>query len=395
MSTYAAATNPTTIPISNISKRLDAIQSHLKSASEFNMSVPYKFAGWMGLDKDAVKGKMVWQEFEPKPWTESDIDVKITHCGICGSDMATLGSGWGPSMYPCCVGHEIVGTIVKIGKNVKHVQLGDRVGVGAQSSSCENCEFCAKDEEQYCVHGMIGTYNSKYSDGSKSYGGYADYCRLPARFAVKIPEGISSAEAAPMLCAGVTVYKPLKYNGAGPGKKVGIAGMGGLGHFGILWSKALECDEVVAISRGIGKKEDALKLGATKFISTTEEGWEQKNAGTLDLIIFTSPCFPKVNYFSLLRPHGEIIQVGVPEDNPAPFNTLPLIQKGAKYGGSLIGSPSDIIEMLNLAVEKNVHPMIEERPLKEANQAVLDMKDGKPRYRYVLKNEKHADEEKV
>lgn len=354
------------------------------------MSVPYKFHGWLGLDKDAVNGKLVWQEYEPKTWTESDIDVKVTHCGICGSDTATLGSVWGPSMYPCCVGHEIVGTVVKIGKDVEHLKLGDRIGVGAQAASCGSCEFCKNDEEQYCVKGMIGTYNSKFADGSKSYGGYADYCRVPAKFAIKIPNSISSAEAAPMLCAGVTVYKPLKYNGAGPGKRVGIVGMGGLGHFGILWAKALECTEVVAISRGTSKKDDAFKLGATKYISSTEEGWETKNAGTLDLIIFTSPCFPEICYFQLLRPHGQIIQAGVPEDNPVTFDALPLILKGLKYGGTMIGSPADITEMFDLAVRKNIHPMIEERPLKEANQAILDMKDGKPRYRYVLRNEKHA-----
>jgi len=159
--------------------------------------------------------------------------------------------------------------------------------------------------------GNVGTYNGKYPDGSKSYGGYADYCRAPAHFAVKIPDGISSAEAAPMMCGGVTVWSPLVKNGAGPGKRVGIVGVGGLGHFGLLWAKALGCDEVVAISRTNSKKEDAIKMGATKFIATEEEGWSKANSRSLDLIVSTvsSPNMPIAQYFQLLRTNGQFIQV--------------------------------------------------------------------------------------
>jgi alcohol dehydrogenase (NADP+) len=158
---------------------------------------------------------------------------------------------------------------------------------------------------------MVGTYNGKYSDDSKSYGGYADYCRAPAHFAVKIPDEIPLAEAAPMLCGGITVYNPLVHNGAGPGKRVGIIGVGGLGHFGILWAKALGCDEVVAISRTDNKKEDAMKLGATKYIATNDKDWATKNARSLDLIVSTvsSPDMPLDGYFQLLRTHGQFIQV--------------------------------------------------------------------------------------
>jgi alcohol dehydrogenase (NADP+) len=184
------------------------------------------------------------------------------------------------------------------------------VGVGAQSGSCLDCEECSAGLEQYCTS-TVGTYNGKYSDGSKSYGGYADYCRAPAHFAVKIPDELSLAEAAPMLCGGITVYNPLVHNGAGPGKRVGIVGVGGLGHFGILWAKALGCDEVVAISRTNSKKEDALKMGATKFIATEDEGWAKKNSRSLDLIVSTvsSPNMPLAQYFQLLRIQGQFIQV--------------------------------------------------------------------------------------
>lgn len=300
----------------------------------------------------------------------------------------------GQSLYPCCVGHEIAGTAVKVGSNVQHIKVGDRIGVGAQSGSCLDCEECLNGEEHYCSRGMVGTYNGKYPDGSKSYGGYADYCRAPAHFAVKIPDALSLAEAAPMLCGGVTVWNPLVKNGAGPGKKVGIVGLGGLGHFGVLWAKALGCDEVVVISRTNDKKDDAMKMGATKFIATEEGGWAKKNSRSLDLIVSTvsSPNMPLAQYFQLLRTHGQFIQVGAPEDKIPAFSAFALIAKGCKMGGSCIGSPEDISSMLKFAAEKNIHPFIQERPMKDANQAVVDMDDGKARYRYVLVNEKHAAE---
>jgi D-arabinose 1-dehydrogenase-like Zn-dependent alcohol dehydrogenase len=203
---------------------------------------------------------------------------------------------------------------VKVGKNVKHIKLGDRVGLGAQAGSCLDCEECVAGLEPYCSKGLIGTYNAKYPDGSKSYGGYADYCRAPGHFVVKIPDGLTLAEAAPMLCGGVTVWSPLKKNGAGPGKRVGIVGIGGLGHFGLLWAKALGCDEVVAISRTSSKAADAKKMGADRFIATDEdEGWAKKNSRSLDLIVSTvsSPNMPLTGYFRLLKTYGQFIQVSI------------------------------------------------------------------------------------
>lgn len=267
----------------------------------------------MGLDSSSSEGNMKWQEFTPKEWEETDVDIKITHCGICGSDIHTLRSGWvgssilsysslfhitptnliqRPTMYPCCVGHEIVGTAVRVGSQVKGIALGDRVGVGAQSDSCQgrqgDCEECAMGSEQYCSKKFTGTYNSTHQNGDKSYGGYALYNRVPAHFAIRIPDEISSAEAAPMLCGGVTLYSPLKHNGCGPGKRVGIIGVGGLGHFGILFAKAMGADKVVAISRRLNKREDSLKMGADLYIATEDEpDWATKHARSLDLIVST------------------------------------------------------------------------------------------------------------
>jgi D-arabinose 1-dehydrogenase-like Zn-dependent alcohol dehydrogenase len=196
-----------------------------------------------------------------------------------------------------------------------------------------------------------------------------------------------------MLCGGVTVWSPLVNNDAGPGKRVGVLGIGGLGHFALLFAKALGCDEVVAISRSSAKKADAEKMGVTHFIAMEEDkDWAKNNARSLDLIVSTvaDPKMPLQQYLRLLRTHGQFIQVGAPEDAIPGFNMFNLIMKGAKIGGSAIGSPKDILDMLNFAVEKGIHPFIEERPMKDANQAVIDMGNNKARYRYVLVNEKHV-----
>ncbi|KAJ5909235.1 NADP-dependent alcohol dehydrogenase 7 [Penicillium taxi] len=352
-------------------------------------STDYKFEGWMGLDKESANGKMVWQSFEPKPWEETDVDFRVTHCGICGSDMHTLRSGWGPTMYPCCVGHEIVGEVVRVGSKAEgNIKIGDRVGVGAQSGSCLECESCKAGLEQYCSKNT-NTYNGTYANGGKSYGGYSLMNRSPSHFVIKIPDTIPSSEAAPLLCGGITTYSPLKRFGCGPGKNVGIIGVGGLGHFGVLFAKALGADHVVAISRRADKKEDALKLGADEYIATAEDAdWAKKHERSLDLIICTvsSSKMPIVEYCSMLRPHGAFVQLGAPEDGGLELPAFSLIAKGIKLAGSMIGSPAEIREMLDLVAAKKIKPWIEERPMKDANQAILDMTAGKARYRLVLVN---------
>lgn len=300
-----------------------------------------------------------------------------------------------PANYPCCVGHEIAGIAVRVGSQAEgNIKIGDRVGVGAQSDSClgrkGDCEECASSNEPYCGIHMAGTYNSTFMNGGKSYGGYSLYNRTPSHFVVKIPDAIPSAEAAPMLCGGITTYSPLRYNGCGPGKRVGIIGVGGLGHYGIMFAKALGADRVVAISRKANKKEDALKLGADAYLATDDDAeWANNNARSLDLIICTvsSSKMPLAQYIQLLRPNGSFIQLGAPEDGALTLPAFSLIPKRAKIGGSLIGSPAEIREMLELAAEKKVRSWVQERPMKDANQAVLDMNDGKARYRYVLVNE--------
>lgn len=290
------------------------------------------------------------------------------------------------------MGHEIVGRAVRVGKNVDHgFQQGDIIGVGAQADACMKCEYCKKGDENHCQGGagLIGTYNSKHSDGSQQQGGYATYARVPGRFCFKIPAGIPYAWAAPMMCGGLTMYTPLIENGCGPGKTVGIVGTGGLGHFGVLFAKALGASKVVALSRRGDKRPDALKMGADEYVATDEDkDWAEKHSGTMDLIISTvsSPKMPLQQYLTMLRVRGQFIQVGAPEDSIPAFNAFNLIPKAAKVGGSIIGNRKQLEDMLALAAKSKVTPWVQERPMKDANQAIVDFEDGKARYRYVLVN---------
>ncbi|KAJ3051076.1 hypothetical protein HK097_007939 [Rhizophlyctis rosea] len=386
------------------------------------MSESYKFEGWVAKNKDSVKGQLVWEEYTPKPFEETDVDIQmgeesdgdadgmaeieavrdlsadtlsfglITHCGICASDLHTLRSGWGETDYPQVVGHEIVGKVVKVGSKVTHLKLGDRVGVGAQAGSCLNCEYCTRGDEPYCNKGMIGTYGGRFPDNSKSYGGYADYTRVPAHFVFKIPDGIPSDIVAPMMCGGVTVYSPLKQGGAAPGKRVGVVGIGGLGHFALLFGKAMGAD-MVAISHSKSKKADAEKMGVKQFISThDDENWSEANARSLDLIVCTAnnSDMPIQKYLRLLKPGSSFILVGAPEEPLPQIPAFAFISHNVFLGGSLIGGTKIIEEMLQVAVKSDVKTWIQVRNMKDANAAVVDMDAGKARYRYVLVNEKHA-----
>lgn len=361
-----------------------------------DQQVPTKFQGWVS---HSATSPLVFTQYEPKTFAATDVDIKITHCGVCGTDIHTLRSGWGPSNYPCVVGHEIIGRIVRTGSGVRNLtspscelKIGDRVGVGAQSDSClrGDCEECSSSLEQYCRR-TTGTYNSKFADGSKSYGGYATYWRGPAWFVFRIPDNLPSAIAAPLLCAGITVFSPLLRNGAGPGKSVGIIGVGGLGHLGLLFAKAMGCDRVTAISRTSSKRADSLSgLGADFYIATDEDkDWARTHSRSLDLIISTvsSGNMPLQRYLNLLKLNGQFIQVGAPEDPFPAFRVFPLIGKAVKIGGSSIGSPNEIRQMLQLASEKSIRPWVQERPMNEVNAALADMEIGKARYRYVLVNE--------
>lgn len=364
------------------------------------MTSPTHFTGWLAHSPSAASGTMTWTRFTPKPWTPHDLDIKISHCGICGSDIHTLRSGWSATHYPTCVGHEIIGHVARVGTSpsAQRFRLGERVGVGAQAWACRRaeCDECARGLPQHCPR-MVGTYNGRYKglEGGEywSMGGYADYVRVAADFCVSIPDAIPSAEAAPLMCGGITVWSPLRNNGAGPGVRVGVVGLGGLGHFGVLFARALGCERVVAISRRRGKEADARALGADAYIATSEdEGWARTHARSLDLIVCTvsGADMPLGSYLRLLRTGGRFVQVGAPEGDLPPISAFALIAKGVTVGGSQIGSPREIEEMLGFVVEKGVRPWVQTRSMREANRGVVEFEEGKARYRFVLVNEEAA-----
>jgi len=325
-------------------------------------------------------------EYQPKTWTEDDVELAITHCGVCGSDVHTIDpSAWGVGKYPLVTGHEIAGVALKVGSNVKDIKVGDRVGVGAQIYSCLKCRACKCDNENYCPEG-VDTYNAVYPDGVRTQGGYSTAIRANQQFVFPIPDGLESKYACTMLCAGLTVFSPLKRNGCGPGKKVGIVGIGGLGHYAILFAKAMGA-EVYAFTHSDHKRADIEKMGADHVILTDHKGWEKPLAMSLDLIISTrdsSKGMPLNEFLSTLWIDGHFITVGLPDEDLPPINAFSLIGNACRIGSSHIGSKVEALEMLQLAADKGIKPWIEELPMKDCDKAVRGVKEGKARYRYVL-----------
>ncbi|KZT58310.1 GroES-like protein [Calocera cornea HHB12733] len=348
--------------------------------------------------EDAFKGYAVtdtanWTDFtvmnyKPKTFTEDDVEVAITHCGVCGSDVHTITAGWGAITPPLVVGHEIVGIATRVGKNVTEIKLGDRVGVGAQIASCFTCKACKNHNENYCPN-MIDTYGSEYPDGTKTMGGYSLAIRANKLFAFHIPDGLASVDAASMLCAGLTVYSPLVRNGCGPGKKVGVAGIGGLGHYAIMFAHALGA-EVTAFSHSPNKKDDVLKMGADKFVISSEKDFEKPFQREFDIIICAlnvSEGFPIGQYLTMLDVAGIFVMVGLPEGHLPALTAFNLLPNGCRIAGSHLGNHEEMIQMLQLAADKGLKPWVETMPMKDCGKAVQAVKDGKVRYRVVLEQD--------
>ena len=333
-----------------------------------------------------------WQ-YESRALGADDVEIKISHCGICGSDIHTLDSGWGPSTFPCVVGHEIVGEVTLAGANVTELRVGDRVGVGAQVSACLNkdaskpCKQCAAGADAYCPH-MVWTYNDQYKeDGATTYGGYADYVRVPAAYAFEIPASIPSDVAAPLLCAGATVFTPFKELGVKAGDRVGVIGIGGLGHLGIQFAKAMGAT-VVAFSRSNGKEAEVRALGADEFVNYSDEAQAKRAAANgVDVLLLTADAndMPYSLFMSFLAIRGTCVMVGLPNDE-VKFRPFFLVGNGNKLMGSKIGSIADIKDMLALAAAKNVRPVIQKLPMSRVNDGLKMVRDGSVRYRVVLEN---------
>lgn len=326
-------------------------------------------------------------EFELNELGPEDVEIKITHSGICHSDIHTINGDWGPQSgnWPIVPGHEILGIVTQVGANVQRVKVGDRAGVGPQAFSCKSCKSCEDHRENYCTDASksVFTYAGKLPNGYITKGGYATYNRTDQRFVVKIPDGLPSAPAAPLLCAGITTYAPIKYAGIKEGTRVGVVGIGGLGHLAIQFAAALGA-HVTAISTSSSKRAEAESFGAKGFVDTSDAASFGANASAFDVIVNTSSGNLNWSaYFSLLANHGRWIQLGAPSQ-PIQVPSFQLISKNIVITGTLIGSPSEIEEMLQFAADKNVRPLIEVVGFSEVNQAIERVLANQARYRIVI-----------
>jgi alcohol dehydrogenase (NADP+) len=314
-----------------------------------------------------------------------DVVIEIDYCGICHTDIHFVHNDWGMSLYPVVPGHEIVGRVSSVGEAVKEFKAGDRVGVGCLVDSCRTCGACDEGLEQYCEKGWVGTYNgTDPHDGTRTYGGYSERIVVSERFVLRIPDGLDPAAAAPLLCAGITTYSPLKYFGVGPGDRVGIVGMGGLGHMGVKFARALGAD-VTLFTRSEAKVAEATSQGAHRVIISTDPAQMDAAAGTFDFILDTVPVAHDVNpYLAALRRDGTCIMVGMPEPIDPPANAGTLIFGRRKIAGSLIGGLPETQEMLDFCAEHDILCDIEMLDIREINQAYERMQRGDVRYRFVI-----------
>jgi uncharacterized zinc-type alcohol dehydrogenase-like protein len=312
-----------------------------------------------------------------------DVVIAITHAGICHSDIHTVRGEWGDQNYPLVPGHEIVGLVTEVGSEVTTHAIGDRVGVGCMVDSCRECENCKKGNEQYCTNGSIGTYSGIGRDGQPTAGGYSTHIVVDEHFALNIPEGVASDVAAPLLCAGVTLYSPLKRWQAGPGKQVAIVGLGGLGHMGVKIAHALGA-EVTVLSQSLRKEPDGRRLGADHFYATSDPATFDQLKGRFDLIISTLSVPYNVDaYLSLLKTDGALVNVGAPPE-PVEVNVFSLIGNRHTFAGSMIGGIAETQEMLNFCAEHGLGADIEVISADQINEAYDRVIGSNVRYRFVI-----------
>lgn len=314
---------------------------------------------------------------------ENDVKIDIAFCGVCHSDVHQARDEWGGSIFPMVPGHEIVGTVSAVGKAVKNFKVGDKVGVGCMVNSCLDCSACREGLEQFCESGFVGTYNGVDKDGSATYGGYSTQIVVREEFVLKIPENLPLDGVAPLLCAGITTYSPLRHWNAGPGKKVAVIGLGGLGHMAVKIAHAMGA-EVTILSHSLKKKEDGIRLGAKHFFDTTLPETFEKLAGSFDLIINTVSVKLDWNaYLGLLKREGSMVLLGVPPEAPT-VEAGSLIFGRKHLTGSLIGGIAETQEMLDFCGKHNIVSDIELIKIQDINEAYERMIKGDVRYRFVI-----------
>jgi uncharacterized zinc-type alcohol dehydrogenase-like protein len=330
-----------------------------------------------GLAAHAAGAELLPYRYDPGKLGAQEVEIAISHCGVCHSDLHLISNDWGISQYPFIPGHEVIGTVAAIGNEVRSHEVGQRVGLGWQSNSCGQCEWCTKGMENLCPLAESTCVHRN--------GGYADRVRANARFVIPIPEALKSEQAAPLLCGGITVYSPLQTHGINPSSRVGVVGIGGLGHIAIQFARVFGA-EVTAFSSSAGKEEEVRALGAHHFVNTRESKAMKEVAGTQDFILSTINADQDWGtYINTLRPTGTFCFVGVPP-SPITVHAFPLISGLKSMTGSPIGSPHRLREMLDVAARHGVKATIELFSMSKANVAIEKVKKNKVRYRAVLAN---------
>ncbi|MFF3861070.1 NAD(P)-dependent alcohol dehydrogenase [Streptomyces sp. NPDC002209] len=318
-----------------------------------------------------------------RPVGEHDVLIEIKYAGICHSDIHQVRDGWGEGIYPMVPGHEIAGVVAEVGPGVTKFAVGDHVGVGCFVDSCRECEYCLRGQEQYCAQGMTGTYNARDRKGDPTYGGYSTHVVVDENYTVRIPDGLALDAAAPLLCAGITLYSPLKHWQAGPGKKVAIVGLGGLGHMGVKIAAALGA-EVTVLSQSLRKQDDGLRLGASHYYATSDETTFEKLAGSFDLVISTvSAPLGLDAYLGLLKVDGALVNVGAPEE-AVELNLFSVITGRKTLAGSMIGGIAETQEMLDFCAEHGLGSEIELIRAEQINEAYERVLASDVRYRFVI-----------
>jgi uncharacterized zinc-type alcohol dehydrogenase-like protein len=312
-----------------------------------------------------------------------DVLIEISHAGICHSDIHSVREEWGSQPFPFVPGHEIVGTVTEVGNEVTKHAVGDRVGVGCLVDSCRECVPCLAGEEQYCLEGPIGTYGSTGRDGKPTAGGYSTHIVVDEHFVLAIPEGISSEEAAPLLCAGITLYSPLKHWNAAPGKLVAVVGLGGLGHMGVKIAHALGA-VVTVLSQTLGKEADGRRFGADHFYATSDPATFDALAGHFDLILNTvSAPFDADAFLKLLALDGALVNVGAPPE-PTQVSVFSLLANRRTFAGSQIGGLAQTQEMLDFCAAHGLGAEIELIPASQIDDAHDRVVGSAVRYRFVI-----------
>ncbi|MCL2117391.1 MAG: NAD(P)-dependent alcohol dehydrogenase [Planctomycetaceae bacterium] len=322
-------------------------------------------------------------EFERRPVGDDDVLIEILYCGVCHTDLHMVAEHWMKGIFPMIPGHEIVGRVTQVGRNVTRFRAGDYAGVGCLVNSCGECEMCLKGEEQYCPK-MVGTYNSIDHDGRPAMGGYSNRIVVPERFTIKVPHNVPLERVGPLLCAGITTYSPLKYCKVKPGDKVAVAGFGGLGHMAVQYAVAMGA-EVTVFDLKEEKREPAREMGAVRYVNLRNEDELKGLNNSFHLIISTIPVrFDVDMYLRMLKVDGTMVLLGVPPSDQTPTLSSASLMGRRKIYGSLIGGIRETQEMLDYSVEHGIYPLVEVIPIQKLDEAYKNISEGNFMFRYVI-----------